>query len=29
MLESFLEAGRQETPGTHTNLGVVNLLWAF
>ena len=24
-----LEAGRQETPGTHTNLGVVNLLWAF
>ena len=24
-----LEAGRQETPGTHTNLGVVNLIWAF
>jgi hypothetical protein len=24
-----LEAGRQQTPGTHTNLGVVNLLWAF
>jgi len=24
-----LEAGRQEMPGVHTNLGVVNLLWAF
>ncbi|HLX09577.1 MAG TPA: hypothetical protein VKY89_17115 [Thermoanaerobaculia bacterium] len=24
-----LEAGRQELPGMHTNLGVVNLLWAF
>jgi len=24
-----LEAARQQTPGVHTNLGVVNLLWAF
>ena len=24
-----LEASRQQTPGAHTNLGVVNLLWAF
>jgi len=24
-----LEAGRQEVPGSHTNLGVVNLIWAF
>jgi hypothetical protein len=24
-----LEAGRQQMPGVHTNLGVVNLLWAF
>lgn len=24
-----LEAGREQTPGAHANLGVVNLLWAF
>jgi hypothetical protein len=24
-----LEAGRQQTPGAHANLGTVNLLWAF
>lgn len=24
-----LEAGRQQMPGVHTNLGVANLLWAF
>jgi hypothetical protein len=24
-----LEAGRQEMPGIHTNLGVANLIWAF
>jgi hypothetical protein len=24
-----LEAARQQTPGAHTDLGVVNLLWAF